>query len=326
MRKSVDLVREFVNAGFLKIHLDTSMFLADDDRSARLSDETIASRAVALASACENAFAERLERHPDAVAPVYIIGSEVPVPGGTREAEEGVTVTAPEQFSATCEAFKGAFLSAGLSDAFGRVRGVVVQPGVEFGDEGITEYSRGKAKALTDELRRYPGLVFEGHSTDYQTRTKLREMVEDGIAILKVGPALTFNFREAVFALAGIERELALPDASMFREVLDDVMRRHPSNWEKHYHGGESELALKRKYSFSDRCRYYFPHRDVQSALARLIRNINSNRVPSSIVSQYLPTAYARLRESEAEFTAENLIKARIEDRIEDYLYATAAS
>ena len=50
--------------------------------------------------------------------------------------------------------------------------------------------------------------VFEAHSTDYQTPSALRNLVRDGFAILKVGPALTFAFREAVFGLAAIERTL----------------------------------------------------------------------------------------------------------------------
>ena len=41
MAKSVELVKLFVSAGFKKIHLDTSMRVADDSRDEPLSDETI---------------------------------------------------------------------------------------------------------------------------------------------------------------------------------------------------------------------------------------------------------------------------------------------
>ena len=51
-------------------------------------------------------------------------------------------------------------------------------------------------------------MVFEAHSTDYQTAGALRALVEDRWAILKVGPALTFALREALFALSAIEEEL----------------------------------------------------------------------------------------------------------------------
>ena len=83
-------------------------------------------------------------------------------------------------------------------------------------------------------------------------------MVEDGIAIIKVGPALTFAMREALFALAHIEDEL-IDDPekrSNFIKVLDEVMVENPKSWKKYYFGSEKDVALDRKYSFSDRCRY----------------------------------------------------------------------
>lgn len=57
-------------------------------------------------------------------------------------------------------------------------------------------------------------MVYEAHSTDYQTRTAYWELVRDHFAILKVGPALTFALREAIFALAQIEQELIAPRKS----------------------------------------------------------------------------------------------------------------
>ena len=62
----------------------------------------------------------------------------------------------------------------GLEKAWNNVIAVVVQPGVEFGDESIHEYDRVAARDLSNALGKYPNLVFEGHSTDYQTREKLR--------------------------------------------------------------------------------------------------------------------------------------------------------
>ena len=48
---------------------------------------------------------------------------------------------------------------------------------------GIAFELLGKAKELAAAIKEIPDLVFEGHSTDYQTKIKLREMVEDGVAI-----------------------------------------------------------------------------------------------------------------------------------------------
>lgn len=41
----------------------------------------------------------------------------------------------------------------------------------------------------------YSHLVFEAHSTDYQTKEAYKQLVHDHFAILKVGPALTFAMR-----------------------------------------------------------------------------------------------------------------------------------
>ena len=319
MDKSKELIRSCVLAGFSKIHIDTSMSLRGDGE--KLTDEIIAGRAALLAAAAEDAFTERARSHPGSPLPVYVIGSEVPVPGGSAEVE-GLTVTSPERFAATHAAFLSAFSDAGLRSAFERVVGVVVQPGVEFSGELITPYDRSAAKLLTSSLNGYNGVVFEGHSTDYQTRHKLKEMVEDGIAILKVGPALTFYLREALFALTEVEKELGLSKPPGFKDILENAMGSRPGDWTRHYHGTEQELFYKRKYSYLDRSRYYLSEKAVKQGIEKLILNINSNSIPESVISQYLPTAYSRLRRTDKAFTAENLIKARIRDCIDDYLYA----
>jgi len=326
MEKSVVLLREYIAAGFTKIHIDTSMWVADDDRNIRLSDEIIAHRAAILCKASEEAYSALKMKNSDAPAPVYIIGSEVPIPGGAQEAETSVSVTKPEEFTATFHAFKNAFHDQGLDDAFARVIGVVVQPGVEFGDATVIEYDRKAAQALIAELNKYDGIVFEGHSTDYQTSQKLKEMVEDGIAILKVGPALTFALREAIFALNDVEEEVLHNRGiilSKYKETLDRAMLENAGNWKKHYHGEEAQVSLKRKYSFSDRCRYYLPDPAVQKSLEILINNINSNEIPLSVVQQYLPIQYKHIRKGILSLDAEAILKDRVKDTIDEYLFAT---
>lgn len=116
-------------------------------------------------------------------------------------------------------------------------------------------------------IKEYPNLIFEGHSTDYQTKFKLRELIEDGVGILKVGPGLTYGMREALFALANIEAAVyhgKEDELSDFINVLEAAMMEDPKNWKKHYHGDDNALWFKRKYSFSDRSRYYMPNPKVQ--------------------------------------------------------------
>ena len=328
MADAEELIRHYVGAGFTKIHIDTSMKLNSDDPNARLSDEIIAGRGARLAQVAEETYRKLLQSDPDAIPPVYIIGSEVPIPGGAVGGEDnGVQVTKVEDFRNTVQTFEKAFQAAGLDDeVWNRVIGVVVQPGVEEKDSGCTEYDRDKAKELTESIKDFPTLIFEGHSTDYQTKIKLRELIEDGVGILKVGPGLTFAMREAMFALENIERELLYgtdTEPSRFAETLDAAMLKDDKHWKKHYQGTELEIRLKRKYSFSDRCRYYMPVPDVEKASERLISNLRTTGVPLNLLSQFMPIQYTKVREGLLENDPVALIEDRITNTIDEYLYAT---
>lgn len=326
MQKSVELIKDYVLAGFTKIHIDTSMHLGDDDKGKRLDTVTIASRGAILCKAAEEAYCELKKDCPDAIAPVYVVGSEVPIPGGSQEEDEGIQVTKVKDFEATVETFRNEFINLGLNNAWGNVIAVVVQPGVEFGDETIHEYNREAARELCDDLKKYPNVVFEGHSTDYQTPKALKEMVEDGIAILKVGPALTFALREGLFALNYIENELFKynPDVQLsnFISILDDVMAKHPENWKKHYHGSGSKIRLSRKYSLSDRCRYYLPNKEVSDSIKLLIRNLKSVQIPLTLISEFMPIQYIKVRNGVLQNDPEALLKDRVINCIDDYMYA----
>ena len=326
MANSEVLIDAYVSAGFTKIHVDTSMKVADDDPNVRLSDETIARRGVHLVKVAENAYKKLLETNPDAVEPVYIVGSEVPIPGGSQAAvDEGVQVTKVEDFAATMNTFKDTFEKEGISDVWDRVLGIVVQPGVEEKDSGCTEYDRSKAVELAKAIRTIPDLVFEGHSTDYQTKIKLREMVEDGVAILKVGPGLTFAAREGLYALSFIEDEACKANGktpSNFREVLDAEMLKNDKHWKKHYHGTDAEIALKRKYSFSDRSRYYYSTDAVKAAIDTLLDNLKDG-CPLNLLSQFMPIQYTKVREGVLKNDPKELVLDRIGNTIDEYLYAT---
>jgi D-tagatose-1,6-bisphosphate aldolase subunit GatZ/KbaZ len=326
MEKSGELIRGYVAAGFTKIHIDTSMMLPDDDKNEKLSDSTIARRAARLAGVSEEAYASLRALDGEAPTPVYVIGSEVPIPGGARGNDDDISVTTAGPFEQTWETFEREFAGLGLAGAADRIIGVVVQPGVEFSDETVTPYDRDRAKELCACLKKHPGIVFEGHSTDYQTKACLKQMVEDGIAILKVGPALTYALRQALFALNDIENELLAGKGralSGFRETLEEAMLSNPGYWEKYYHDDDvSSASIKRKYSFSDRCRYYLPEKEVAAATEILLANIDGIHVPLSLLEQYMPIQYTHIREGRLRMDARAIIKDRVKDYIDDYLFA----
>lgn len=328
MENAKNLIREYVLAGFSKIHIDTSMPLNGDFENEIFDDSLIANRASVLCKVAEEAYLELKEKDDEAMHPVYIIGSEVPIPGGAQveEEEAGPKVTSVEGFKNTVETFKKAFESFGVGDAWQYVIGVVVQPGVEFSSDYVWEYNREEAKDLIDELKNYPQLIFEAHSTDYQTPRALKEMVEDGFIILKVGPALTFGFREGIFALNHIENELLKynenVELSNFIEVLDFSMIKNPKDWVHHYSGTGEKIKLERKYSLSDRARYYMPKDEVNFALEKLMNNLEGIEIPMTIISQFMHEQYKKVREGVLKPIAKELLKDRIGEYLDDYVYA----
>ena len=323
MAKSEELVYQYVRAGFTKIHLDTSMKVADDPEG-MLATETIARRGARLYKSCMKAYEELLKEKPDAMRPVFVIGSEVPIPGGAQEAEDTLAVTKPEAFADTVDTYRKCFAQAGIADGMQDVIAVVVQPGVEFGDDQVFLYDREKAKELCKKKEEYPDIVFEGHSSDYQTAHCLKQMVEDGIAILKVGPALTYGLREALFSLSMMEKELVPQDQRAdFIDVLEEAMLDQPQNWQKHYHGNEKELYLARKYSFSDRARYYIGMPSVQAAIDKLFANLREYPVPMNMLHQYMPEQFEAVRRGEITTDPHDLAIYGIFYFMDDYEYAT---
>ena len=323
MEKAKELVYQYARAGFTKIHIDTSMKVADDPEGV-LSTETIAKRGVELYKVCMEAYNELLKENPESIRPVFIIGSEVPIPGGAQEQEDTLAVTKPEAFVDTVNTYKRLFKEAGVEDGWNDVIAVVVQPGVEFGDDQVFLYNREEAKQLCTKLKEYPDIVFEGHSTDYQSAECLKQMVEDGIAILKVGPALTYGLREALFGLSMMEKELVPEqERANFISVIEKTMLEKPDNWKKHYHGNEKELQLARKYSFSDRARYYIGLEDNTEAINKLFANLRKYDIPMNMLHQYMPLQYNKVRDGIITKDPKDLAIDGILEFMHDYEYAT---
>jgi len=316
LERSGVMVEGYVRAGFQKIHLDCSMPCRDDTRP--LTDALIAERTAMLCARAEAAW--KRESAGRGQAPVYIVGSEVPTPGGAQEALEHLAVTTPAAVEATLAAHRTAFERHGLEAAWERVVGLVVQPGVEFDDTHVIDYLPANARALRDSISAQTHLVFEAHSTDYQTPAALAALVEDHFAILKVGPALTFALREAVWALDAIEREwLGSEHSSGVRERLIGAARSDPRHWAKHYRSQGHELQLQLEYSLSDRIRYYWTAAPVRAALQRLIDAFQRAAPPLPLLKQYLPAAYAAIRNGELEPTAPRLITHHVRQVLDDY-------
>ncbi|MGK6321177.1 D-tagatose-bisphosphate aldolase, class II, non-catalytic subunit [Sphingomonas sp. DT-204] len=313
MAKAEVMVADYVRAGFRKIHLDCSMSCADDP--VPLPERTIAERAARLCRAAEDAF----EGDADD-APVYVIGTEVPVPGGAAEDLEELTVTTPEAAIATVDMHRDLFRDAGLGDAWDRVIATVVQPGVEFDHDKVVDYRPERATALSRAIEPVDHIVFEAHSTDYQTPEALAALVRDHFAILKVGPGVTFALREALWALDAIEAEtVAAPRRARLRDVTPARMHAEPRHWRKYYHATGEALGLQLQYSLSDRIRYYWPDPEIAAAQDRLFANLREAPPPLPLVSQHLPLAYAAVRAGRATLDPAELVMAHVAATLDAY-------
>ena len=318
MKNSEELIRHYVQAGYEKIHLDCSMSCAGDP--VPLPDATVAERAARLCRIAEDTRAAM----PEAVPLVYIIGTEVPVPGGAKEALDGVTPTTPDAARTTYAVHKDTFTAHGLGDdVWARVVALVVQPGVEFDHHGVEDYRPERATALSAVANDFPHAVFEAHSTDYQTPQAFKDLVRDHFAILKVGPALTFAYREAVYALNHIARELKLnaPDVETAAEAL---MLAEPAQWQKYYHGTADEQRLLRHYSLSDRIRYYWTKPRLAKSVQELLDVLGTREIPLGVAHQYLPLGAEACRARGEKITADNLINNTIKAALAPYYAACA--
>lgn len=290
LAKSQVMVAEYVTAGFRKIHLDCSMACAGDPVA--LGDALIAERTATLAAVTEAAW-----RSAGGEPPVYIVGSEVPVPGGAHETLSELAVTTPAAASATLDAHRAAFMRHGLEEAWQRVIGLVVQPGVEFDHHQVIDYQRSKAAALSSSIEPVPGMVFEAHSTDYQTPAALKALVEDHFAILKVGPGVTFALREGLWALSDVAAELGLtPQEGSLKDIMLETMLGEPKYWQAYYLDPDS-LHFDLQFSLSDRIRYYWSMPEVGKACVQLLASLAALALPLTLLSQYLPAQYAAVRD-----------------------------
>ena len=277
MAKACSLVAAYVGAGFRKIHLDASMACTDDGV---LSEETIADRAAELCAVAEQAAPGQ---------PLYVIGTEVPIPGGETAVLDHLAVTNPEAVQRTFALHESAFRIAGVAAALDRVIGMVVQPGVDFGNDQVFAFSSDRARHLAATVPLLPGFAFEAHSTDYQSAAGLSGLVAAHFPILKVGPELTFAYRQAVVALAHIEAAVAPPEPSRLIDIIEAEMLASPGDWRAYVAPGPREAAM-RLYGLSDRVRYYWPRPAIQAALAKLRANLVAHPPEPGLVAQYLGT------------------------------------
>lgn len=307
------MVRAYVQAGFRKIHLDCSEACAGDPQP--LSQALCAERAAQLAAECEAA-----APNPNSLA--YVIGTEVPRPGGALGEEEVLRPTMPEDAREVIELHREAFARIAPA-AWERVVALVVQPGVEFSPQHVVHFDPVRVGSLETALQGQPQMCFEAHSTDYQRPEALAAIAAKHFAILKVGPGLTDAFRGALYRLDGLAADgepLGGPGA--LAQTLEQLMVSDDRHWREHYRGTSQEMSWLRHHSYADRIRYYWPQPAAQQAVAALYARIDAARLPSyvlrDIFSEPVLARADALREVSAG-PAQALVLASIQDVLMPY-------
>ena len=143
--------------------------------------------------------------------------------------------------------------------------------------------------------------------------------------MLKVGPALTNAYREGVFALSYVEDTLFdEASASGVRRVLDAAMCNNATYWAGYYSGDDAAQHQARQFSRSDRSRYYWPEPSVVAAVELMEANLRSATIPEELLAQFMPVQYLRVRERNLSNDPGALLRAKVEEVLDDYLAAVA--
>ncbi|MBL9074191.1 class II D-tagatose-bisphosphate aldolase, non-catalytic subunit [Tabrizicola sp.] len=311
MDKAHRMVADYAAAGFTKIHLDCSEGCAGEP--AQLTDEITASRSAALA-------ATALRHAPDPAALLFVIGTEVPPPGGARTDDHGdIPPTTPASASATLAAHAEAFRALNLP--LDQIGGLVVQPGVEFSPMEVHHLPLARKPHLLDALKDWPGLCLEAHSTDYQHAAAYPRLAELGFAFQKVGPALTFAWREALYALDALRSQNGWASGPSLADTMEQVMLANPAHWQAHIHGQTADPRSERHFGLADRIRYYWPDPKAREAVQRLMTDLADKRLPD-------PMLHAHFREDEIATARANayplpraLALARVQTALRPYFF-----
>lgn len=309
MARAHVMVTDYVKAGFGKIHLDCSEGCAGEP--AQLGDEVTVARSADLARSCAAA--------GDAAGLLYVVGTEVPPPGGARTDDEGdIPATRPEAARATLDAHLAAF------EGLGEIAGLVVQPGVEFTPMHVHHLPMDRDPGLKQAIAHAPGVCLEAHSTDYQHDAVYPRLADLGFAFQKVGPALTFAWRQALYALDSM-RPLAGWGDRIVLPAMEALMLAEPGYWEGHYHGSGPEQRLARHFGLADRIRYYWPHPQARAAVAALMDDLGGRSLPDPLLWQVFPADVLDLAEAIPLPRSRALMQAAVQAMLTPYFFAGGA-
>ena len=114
--------------------------------------------------------------------------------------------------------------------------------------------------------------VFEAHSTDYQPKKILLNLVDNNFKFLKVGPELTYNYSRSLFFMNKIENKFFKNPTSDIKKNILLSMKEKNKYWKEYYDKNNDLLLLNSKL---DRSRYYLNTKNVENSIRILKNNVN---------------------------------------------------
>lgn len=309
MAKAHCMVADYAAAGFTKIHLDCSEGCQGEP--AQLPDAITAGRSAALA-------ATALKQAPDPGALLFVIGTEVPPPGGARTDDHGdIPPTTPEAAKATLAAHRDAFAAANIP--LDQIGGLVVQPGVEFSPMEVHQLPLQRDPGLLNALTAWPHVCLEAHSTDYQHPDAYPRLAQLGFAFQKVGPALTLAWREALYVLDTIRAQTGWSAGPSLSDTMEEVMLANPTYWQAHIHGPDQRL--QRHFGLADRIRYYWPDPKAKAAVDRLMSDLADKRLPDPLLHGHFGASEVATARKSRHPLPRALALARVQTALRPYFF-----
>ena len=99
-------------------------------------------------------------------------------------------------------------------------------------------------------------------------------------------------------------------------------MLARPGEWQRYYTGTDEEQRLARRYSYSDRMRYYWPDPEIEAAVRRLLDEPRRRGLPDPLLSAFLPAQYDRVRRGLLAPSPRELVIDRVRDVLRVYAAA----
>jgi D-tagatose-1,6-bisphosphate aldolase subunit GatZ/KbaZ len=200
-------------------------------------------------------------------------------------------VTTPETLARALDLHEAAFAGAGLGPAvWRRVRTVVVRLGLGYGPTYVERFDMEQPDLLSAVLQDRDRIALEVRGADYQTASACADLTRRNVAVLGLGPALSFAWREALYALSHVHGWTS--GSAHVSERMEALMLADPAAWGADdpataHLATDAQQRMLRHFGFLDRIRHYWPR--ARPELEAMADDLQASGMPYPLLLQYLP-------------------------------------